>query len=161
VPGAHFGAHLGAPEAHLGAPGAHLGAHLGAPGAHLGAHGAKCAHAGAHVTATLPPPSPPPSPQKENLVFHHPFTMMISGPTGNYIHISGILSHFSLHIIYFKFGYIPTNIFNIFFYLKYFHVSLKHFVYFLIDFITIGVQNRYSSCFSAKLGKNAEGFFLF
>jgi hypothetical protein len=28
------------------------------------------------------------------MVFHHPFTMMISGPTGNYIHISGILSHF-------------------------------------------------------------------
>jgi hypothetical protein len=70
---------------------------LGAPGAHLGAHGAKCVHAEAHVTASLPSPSPPPSPQKEHMVFHHPFTMMISGPAGNYIHISGIFYIFLTH----------------------------------------------------------------
>lgn len=96
--------HLGAPpppqRVHLGAPppppqGSHLGvqgapppphgAQLGIQGAHLGghlgAHGAKFVHAEAHVTASVPAPSPPPSPQKENMVFLHPFTMMISGPT--------------------------------------------------------------------------------
>lgn len=53
---------MGAPGAHLGAPGAHIGAHFGAP----------------------PPPQGAPSPQKENMVFQHLFTMMISGPTGNF-----------------------------------------------------------------------------
>ena len=28
-----------------------------------------------------PPPPPPPPPHEENMVFQHPFTMMVSGPT--------------------------------------------------------------------------------
>jgi hypothetical protein len=93
---AHFGAHLGTPGAHLGV---HLGAHLetpGAHGAHLGAHGAKCTHAKAHVTTILAPPSTPPLPQKENMVFYHPFTMRISGPQV-FIYIILIFYHILKH----------------------------------------------------------------
>ena len=93
--------HLGAPgapqEAHLGAPGVPQGAHLGAPGAHLGAPGA---HLGAPQGAPqgyilLPPPQGDLTSSTQQrktyiqdgssekpTVLQHPFTMMVSGPTG-------------------------------------------------------------------------------
>lgn len=90
APGAHFGAlgvHLGAPELHLGA----LGAHVGAQGAHLGA---PSPHLGAPQGGSLPPLTRALSPSKQQrktynqdaspekpTVLHHPFTMMVSGPT--------------------------------------------------------------------------------
>ncbi|WAR25193.1 hypothetical protein MAR_010897 [Mya arenaria] len=90
--GAHFGAHVGAPGAHGGA---HFGAHVGAQGAHGGAHfGAHVGSRGAHSGAQAPPPeahlgehlgafssSLPPPEGNKNVLFQHPFTMMISGPT--------------------------------------------------------------------------------
>ena len=93
--------HLGAPgapqEAHLGAPGVPQGAHLGAPGTHLGAPGA---HLGAPQGAPqgdilLPPPQGDLTSSTQQrktyiqdgssekpTVLQHPFTMMVSGPTG-------------------------------------------------------------------------------
>ena len=93
--------HLGAPgapqEAHLGALGVPQGAHLGAPGAHLGAPGA---HLGAPQGAPqgdilLPPPQGDLTSSTQQrktyiqdgssekpTVLQHPFTMMVSGPTG-------------------------------------------------------------------------------
>ena len=59
--GAPYGAHLGAPPPH--------GAHLEAPPPH-----------GAHLGA--PPPHGAPYGEK-SMILYHPFTMMISGPTGN------------------------------------------------------------------------------
>ena len=101
APGAPQEAHLGAPgapqEAHLGAPGVPQGAHLGAPGAHLGAPGA---HLGAPQGAPqgdilLPPPQGDLTSSTQQrktyiqdgssekpTVLQHPFTMMVSGPTG-------------------------------------------------------------------------------
>ena len=96
-----LGAHLGAPEVHLGAPGVHVGAqgaHLGALGAHEGAQGAPLGapspHLGAPQGGSLPPLTgalPPSKQQKKTYnqdvspekptVLHHPFTMMVSGPT--------------------------------------------------------------------------------
>ena len=82
---------------HLGAPGAPQGAHLGAPGAHLGAPGA---HLGAPQGAPqgdilLPPPQGDLTSSTQQrktyiqdgssekpTVLQHPFTMMVSGPTG-------------------------------------------------------------------------------
>ncbi|KAL4240629.1 hypothetical protein ACF0H5_001420 [Mactra antiquata] len=60
----------GAPGAHFEAPRAYTGSqghHFGAPTHHSG--------------APLPLPSPPPPQEEESVVFQHPFTMMISGPT--------------------------------------------------------------------------------
>ena len=93
--------HLGAPgapqEAHLGAPGVPQGAHLGAPGAHLGAPGAQLgAPQGApQGDILLPPPQGDLTSSTQQrktyiqdgssekpTVLQHPFTMMVSGPTG-------------------------------------------------------------------------------
>ncbi|WAR05457.1 YMD3-like protein, partial [Mya arenaria] len=75
--GAHFGAQVGAQGAHGGA---HFGAHVGSPGAHSGAQAPPPeAHLGEHLGA-FSSPLPPPEGNK-NVLFQHPFTMMISGPT--------------------------------------------------------------------------------
>ena len=39
-----------------------------------------------HRQGVPPPPEGASPPQEENMVFYHPFTMMISGPTGNLLY---------------------------------------------------------------------------
>jgi hypothetical protein len=79
---------VGAPQHLFGASENHYGTPVyrctGAPGAHFGAPGH---HIGAPVHQCTTPPQTPTLRSEENneMVFQHPFTMMISGPTGKYI----------------------------------------------------------------------------
>lgn len=82
APETHMGApraHLGAPRAHLGAPRAHVeateGAQLGVPQGPLGSHEGVSGAPSSELNVL-------PAYPDDITILVHPFTMMISGPTG-------------------------------------------------------------------------------